>query len=138
ALTADAAQYGQDASVQLRACRNYPNAGTICQSTWSAAFPLGTPVDPQINGLAFRLTGDGVIDRSGTFTWVNWPIGASYEGIEYRCGDTPGGPFSPATTSDAGSCQADGLVGAPTLTIRVVANGGQLYDITYDTSGNVQ
>jgi hypothetical protein len=43
-----------------------------------------------------------------------------------------------ADLSEAGQCQADGSLGAPTLDIRVVANRGKSYDITYDTSGNAQ
>ncbi|WP_394770237.1 Ig-like domain-containing protein [Lacisediminihabitans sp.] len=132
--------YGKDVSVQLRACRSYGGTAAICQSQWSASFHLGTPVDPRVSSLAFALTGDGVIDQSGTFTWANWPVG-DYEAIQYRCGDTPGGTWQTATAADlseAGQCQADGTLGAPTLDIRVVANGNKTYDITYDTSGKAQ
>jgi hypothetical protein len=138
ALTADAAQYGQDASVQVRACRNYPNAGVICQTTWSASFPLGTPVDPRIGGISFAYDGDPLVDQSGTFTWTAWPAG-SYQNIQFECGDGSTGTFADADTTKPGTCHATvGLVGAPRLTIRVVANGGLDYDITYDTNGAVQ
>jgi hypothetical protein len=107
----------------------------VCQSGWSASFPLGVPVDPRVGSLTFvhdEVDGNPDIRPSGTFGWLSWPAGA-YEGIEFACGDAPGGTFLAADTTQPGSCHVDiALMGTPYLTIRVIANGGQAYDITYD------
>ncbi|MEH6780403.1 MAG: Ig-like domain-containing protein [Rhodoglobus sp.] len=130
-LTADGnQQYGQDISVEVRACRSY-GSGPICQPEWSAAFSLGVPVNPAVSGLAFTSDND-VLNASGTFSWLNWPSG-DYESVQYRCGGATLGPWQTADTSVPGaSCHADvGLLETPTLVIRVIANSGQSYERTY-------
>ena len=130
-LTADGnQQYGQDISVEVRACRSY-GSGPICQPEWSAAFSLGVPVNPAVSGLAFTSDND-VLNASGTFSWLNWPSG-DYESVQYRCGGATLGPWQTADTSVPGaSCHADvGLLATPTLVIRVIANSGQSYERTY-------
>jgi hypothetical protein len=125
---ADGQQYGNDISVQARACRSYDSV-PVCQTEWSAPQPLGVPVNPEIRDLVFVRDGD-LLTGSGTFTWVGWPTGA-YAGVEYACGPDAGGTFFPADTSQSGSCHAEvGLLQTAHLTIRVIANG-TTYDFTY-------
>jgi large repetitive protein len=130
-LMADGQQYGSDVSVQARACRSYDSV-PVCQTEWSAPQHLGVPVNPSISGFAFEPTGfPEPVNGSGTFSWLGWPSGA-YEGVEYACGAQPGGTFVPADTSQSGSCHAEvGLLQTAYLTIRVIANSGNTYDITY-------
>jgi len=131
-LTADGGQqYGQSVSVQVRACRSY-GSEAICQPEWSAAFPLGVPVNPSVGDLTFTSDGD-VLNDSGTFEWLDWPSG-EYTSVYYRCGGITLGAWLLADTSTpGGSCHADvALAAAPTLVVRVVANGGQTYDRTYN------
>ena len=131
ALTAGGSQYGQDVSVQLRACRSYGGAAPICQANWSNSFHLGVPVNANVGGVSF-VSDDNGIDASGTFSWLQQPAG--YENVQYSCG-------TDTSYHDMGSdltCHADvAPLGSPQLRIRVIANGGQNYDITYDQSGNV-
>ena len=132
-LTADGAQYGQPLSVTARACLAH-ESGLACQAQWSAPFGFGTPVDPRIGQLTFTPDG-GLLDSSGTFSWLVWPAGA-YEDVQFACGTSPGaGSFTSADTSAPGSCHATaGLLQQAWLTIRVIANGGQSYDISYNGS----
>ncbi|MEP6477745.1 MAG: Ig-like domain-containing protein [Rhodoglobus sp.] len=131
-LTGSGQQYGHDVGVQVRACRTY-DTGPVCQSTYSAAFPLGTAIDPQISSLTATFSVS--VSGTATFNWLGWPSG-SYEGIQYACGNSPGGgSFAAADTSQPGTCQVDtGLLGLQPayLTIRVIANGGLTYDISYN------
>jgi hypothetical protein len=139
-LTAEGQQYGRNISVQLRACRTFPDAVSACQSSWSAAFPLGMPVDPRIHGFAFTPVNNPLdpTDPSGTFTWTGWPVGA-YEGIQYSCGNGTNDQLFPANTAQGGQCVAIvGVNQSPVLTIIVIANGGNTYTIRYDNAGNVQ
>ncbi|MBH0131474.1 tandem-95 repeat protein [Salinibacterium sp. NK8237] len=132
-LTADGGQqYGQDISVEVRACRSY-GSGPICQPQWSAPFELGTPVNPSVGGLTFTSDND-LLNDSGTFEWLDWPTG-NYEAVRYRCGGVTLGPWQTADVTTPGdSCHADValLLGTPTLLVRVIANGGQVYDRTYN------
>ncbi|MBH0117826.1 tandem-95 repeat protein [Salinibacterium sp. NG253] len=132
-LTADGGQqYGQDISVEVRACRSY-GSGPICQPEWSAPFALGVPVNPSVAGLTFTSDND-VLNDSGTFAWLDWPSG-TYESVRYRCGGLTLGSWQTAdTTVPGGSCHADVvlLLANPTLVVRVVANGGQIYERTYN------
>jgi hypothetical protein len=134
-LTAEGQQYGQDVSVQVRACRTVGNGGPVCQSQWSASFEVGTPVDPRVGSVSYSPTTDGLVS-AGTFTWPTWPSG-TYQEIEYDCA-APNQVFLKADTTQGGSCQVPVGTASPTLTIRVFANGGHSYDIRYDAAGNVQ
>lgn len=130
-LTADGTQYGQPISVQVRACRTW-NSVAVCQPNLSGAFDTGfVPVDPSITSLTFTpaSTVPGVGD--GAFDWLGWPSGVGYQRIRYTCDGQRG--FVTADTSQPGHCDATGP--APvTLTIRVIANGGRAYDITYPSN----
>ncbi|MHC5796826.1 Ig-like domain-containing protein [Lacisediminihabitans sp. FW035] len=139
-LTANGTQYGRDVSVQLRACRSYDGAAPICQSNWSAAFALGTPVDPQIGPVTFTPVTNPANpnDPSGTFTWPSW-TSASYPSIQYSCGNGSGDPLFPADTSQGGQCVALVPPGQdPVLTIVVSTADGSSYTIQYDRNGNVR
>ncbi|MGV8851008.1 MAG: Ig-like domain-containing protein [Rhodoglobus sp.] len=131
-LTADGGQqYGKYISVEVLACRSY-GSGPICQTNWSAPFPLGVPVNPSVGNLTFTSDGDP-LTQSGTFAWLDWPAG-TYEAVRYRCGGATLEPWQTADTSTpGGSCHADvALLATPTLVVRVVANGGQTYDRIYN------
>ncbi len=136
-LAAEAAQFGTSPTVQLRACRSYDGAAPICQTQFSASFPVAMPVDPQVSGVTFTPSSDGVLDHNGTFSWLSWPTGA-YQGVQFACGSGNGDPFVDADLSVAGgSCSATvNVISNPTLTIRVIANNDQTYDISYDRNGN--
>ena len=136
--TVDNRQYGQPLSVQVRACRTFPGPAPLCQANWSASFVVGTAVDPRVNPVSF-VSDNNPSDQSGTFSWSRWPVGG-YEGILYACGNgSPQDIFVDAVTSQGGTCHAAlGVLEAPVLTIRVIANGGNSYDISYDTAGNVR
>jgi hypothetical protein len=138
-LTADGQQYGHTLSVQLRACRDFADGATVCQTAWSAAFPLGVPVNPQVSGLAFVPLVNPLdpTDQSGTFTWTGSPAG-DYESVQYSCGNGTNDPLFPAP-AQGGQCVATVAPGEPPiLTIIVTANGGRTYTIRYDKAGNVQ
>jgi hypothetical protein len=124
------ATYGASGqTVQLRACHN-----GVCQTTYSAAIALGlTPVNPQVNGVSFAASTDPLSLSSGTFSWLSWPAGA-YSNVQYNCGN---GFTSTGASAAGGSCDAPAL-GTPMLTIRVTANGGQVYDVKYDQNGSIQ
>ena len=139
-LTAQGQQYGHAISVELRACRNLPGAGAICQQNWSASFAVGTPVDPRIGPVTFTPINNPLdpTDPSGTFTWPSW-TSASYERIEYSCGKGTADTLQVGITSQGGQCDAVVAPGQdPVLTIVVTANGGSTYTIQYDRSGNVR
>jgi hypothetical protein len=135
-LTAEGQQYGQDISVQVRACRAVGNGGPVCQSQWSASFEVGTPVDPSVGPVSYAPATPG-LTSPGTFTWPSWPSG-TYEKIEYDCAGASNQAFLNADTTQGGSCQVPLGTVSPTLTIRVFANGGHSYDIRYDDAGDVQ
>lgn len=129
-LTASGTQYGQTVSVEARACRTWDST-PVCQSTWSAPFPLGVPVDPRLlTDPTFTQLDPDDPRNDGTFGWLGLPTG-DYEAISVGCATAPGGPFVPAT--DPGTCAVTANPAeTPFLTIRVTANGGQSYDITYN------
>jgi hypothetical protein len=130
-LMADGTQYGQPISVQARACRTWGSVA-VCQPDLSGAFDTGlVPVDPSVSSLTFTpaSTVPGVGD--GAFDWLGWPSGVGYQSIRYTCDGQPG--FVNADTTQPGHCDATGA-SPVTLTIRVIANGGQTYDITYPSN----
>ena len=136
---ANGTQYGHDVSVELRACRSYPGTGAICQSSWSAAFPLGTPVDPQIGPVTFTPLNDPAnpTNPSGTFTWPRW-TSATYPSVQYSCGNGVGETPLPADTSQGGTCIAVVTLGQEPLLTIIVSAGGSAYTIRYDINGNVR
>jgi hypothetical protein len=121
-LTAGGTQYGNPVSVQVRACKAYPEA-TLCSPEWSAPFSLGVPVaNTQPGGLVFEAE-----LFSGTWRWTSAPSGA-YTAVEFRC--TGGGPDAGwQPMPQVGEC-ATGLA-AHDLEVRVTANGTS-YVRSYD------
>ncbi len=136
-LTAEETQYGQLISVEVRACRSYPDGTAICQPEWSKPFVLGVPVDPRVDPVSFTVT--DAERQVGTFNWSRWPTApdGNYSAIQYAC-ESPA-VFVVADTTRGGSCTTAAAAGGkPTLTIRVTANQGKTYDISYDQAGNVR
>jgi large repetitive protein len=115
-LTAGGTQYGNPVSVQIKACRVYPEA-TLCSADWSPAFALGVPVrNSEPAGLVY----DADI-LSGVWQWLTPPDPASYTAVEYRC--SPGNSaddWAPMTAN--GSCDGGFGLGS-TLRVRISANG---------------
>jgi hypothetical protein len=131
-LTADGTHYGQELTVEARACRSHDSV-PVCQEQWSAPIALGAmAVDPRIGQLTFTPDG-GLLDSSGAFDWLVWPSG-SYESVQFACGTAPGaGSFTAYDPAAPGTCYATaGILQQPWLTIRVIANAGQAYDISYN------
>ncbi|HEX4442169.1 MAG TPA: tandem-95 repeat protein [Galbitalea sp.] len=123
--TTNNSEYGNDISVQVKACEKYGDA-TECSDNWSGPFHLGVPVENNdLPGLSFshdpfNLIGPAV---DGTWTWSSGlPMGA-YSSITYNCGNG-------AQTLDpdsAGSCATTETNAIsenfPPLTITITANG---------------
>ena len=131
--TSNDSQYGQDISVQVKACRQYPEI-TLCSADWSPSFHLGVPVkNSALGGLAFTHTAfGGMLDpnSTGSYSWTSSPQGA-YTSISFDCSDNSG-TINPG---DGGSCAVNEL-GAhthdfPNLKITINANGSH-YVRTYD------
>ena len=122
-LTADRQQYGNEVSVQVRACRSY-DAAPLCQSNWSDSFFVGTAVNANVTGLTFTPTGE-LLNHNGRFSWLGWP---PHSQVEYACGPNPGtfAPAGPDLFCDATAS----LFERASLTIRVTV-GGTPYEFTY-------
>ena len=133
-LTADGTQYGNVVSVQVKACKQYPEV-RLCSPDWSAAFTLGRPVSIQLAGLQAIETQPpltGLSPGEGYWSWTDAPHTSSggapgYDGVTIACGadDDPSTP----------QCEVvgGGLLGAdyPDLAVTVTANG-QSYTRTYN------
>jgi len=122
-LTAGGTQYGNPVTVQVKACRAYPEA-TLCSSAWSPDFALGVPVDNSTPG---GLDYDAAV-FSGSWTWTSAPGPGSYDAVSYRCdlGDDDAGWLTPMPAT--GMCET-GAVGRD-LRVRITANGAD-YVRTY-------
>jgi hypothetical protein len=120
--TGNGSHYGNDLSVQVKACKAYPEA-TLCSPSWSPTFALG--------GVAVNNSTPGglqsvVIDdengpqlTSGYWSWGSLPTGAGYASVDVSCGPDD----DPATPNQ---CEAQGgLLGKnfPDLTVTITANG---------------
>jgi hypothetical protein len=127
-LTAGTSHYGNDISVQFKACVTYPE-GTICSATWSAPFPLGVPV---WNSEPGELTGTPD-DEDGIWNWLSAPASPTPGAwaVEYSCDDGDTWTAMP----QVGSCLAeDGIFGLGTprdLVVRISAEGAR-YERSYD------
>jgi hypothetical protein len=75
-LTAGATHYGNEISVQVKACREYPP--TLCSAEWSDPILLGTPVQIAVGGLDAVETVEpaGPDPGQGYWTWTSLPAGA--------------------------------------------------------------
>jgi large repetitive protein len=98
-LTAGTSQYGNATTVQVKACRAYPEA-TLCSTDWSADFPTGVPVRNSTPGNlehVSELLGDN------QWRWTSIPSGPAYTAVEYRC-DNGNGPDGWAPMPATGTC----------------------------------
>ncbi|MEO5535164.1 MAG: Ig-like domain-containing protein [Pseudolysinimonas sp.] len=124
-LTAGTSQYGHPVTVEVKACRAYPE-GTLCSADWSADFALGVPVrNSTPGGLQFD---GGILGSGDGWSWTSIP-GPGYDAVAYRCdfgNDAAGWMPMP----DVGSC--DPGVVPLTLRVRISANE-QTYQRSYDT-----
>lgn len=133
-LTADGTQYGNVVTVQVKACKQYPEV-RLCSPDWSTPFALGRPVSIQMAGLQAVETSPPQpvppVPGNGYWSWTGAPGLASpgapgYDAVTIGCGtaDDPGTP----------QCEVvgQGLLGDQyaDLTVVVTANG-ESYARTY-------
>jgi hypothetical protein len=123
-LTAEGTQYGNPVTVQVKACRAYPEA-TVCSESWSAEFGLGVPVHNSTPG---DLVHDADL-LDGTWSWTSIP-GPGYDAVEFRCdnSDDAAGwtPMPEVGTCETGPSHRD-------LRVRITANGGETYVRSYSS-----
>ncbi|WP_246139963.1 Ig-like domain-containing protein [Protaetiibacter larvae] len=125
-LTAGATHYGNVVSVEVKACRQYPEV-LLCSPDWSAPVELGRPVHIALAGLQKVITQDPVpllSPGTGYYSWTGAPAVAApgvagYDSVSISCGadDDPATPQCEVVGS--------GLLGAdyPDLVVTVTANG---------------
>ncbi|MGB3910090.1 MAG: Ig-like domain-containing protein [Pseudolysinimonas sp.] len=123
-LTAGGTQYGNSVTVQVKACRAYPEA-TLCSTAWSPDFALGMPVHNATPGdLEFDADLFG-----GAWTWTSIP-GPGYEAVAYRCDNTDDAagwlPMPEVGTCETGMPKRD-------LRVQITANGGATYVRNYSS-----
>ena len=123
-LTAGATQYGNAGTVQVKACRAYPEA-TLCSADWSTDFGIGVPVRNTTPGNLEHVT---ELLGDNQWRWTSIPAGAGYTAVDYRCtnGNNDGG-WSPMP--ETGTC--DTIFGE--LRVRITANDGTFYERLYST-----
>ncbi|MEO8528427.1 MAG: Ig-like domain-containing protein [Pseudolysinimonas sp.] len=115
-LTAGTSQYGHPVTVEVKACRAYPE-GTLCSAEWSSDFALGVPVwNATPGGLQFD---GGLLGGGDGWSWTSIP-GSGYDAIAYRC-DSGDNPRRWTAMPDVGSCDT-GLLPRD-LRVRISANG---------------
>lgn len=119
--TGNGSHYGNVLSVQVKACKAYPEA-TLCSPNWSASFPLGgVAVENSVpGGLQSVVTEDGgLLDARGYWSWGSLPSGPGYTSVSVTCGPDD----DPATPNQ---CEVSGgLLGLnwPDLRVSIAANG---------------
>ncbi|MEO8262756.1 MAG: Ig-like domain-containing protein [Pseudolysinimonas sp.] len=118
--TGNGSQYGNTLSVQVKACKTYPE-GTLCSADWSPVFALGgVAVDNSVpGGLQAVLVSQDLLDSTGYWSWGSLPSGPGYGGVSATCGpdDDPGTPAQ---------CEVHGgllSVNFPNLVVTIAANG---------------
>jgi hypothetical protein len=118
-LTAGTTHYGNEISVQVKACRNYPPL--LCSAEWSDPFLLGTPVAIELAGLDFveTLEPHGNDAGAGYWAWTLAPSAPPYAAVTIDCGlsDDPGTPQCEVVSSGGGNPEY------PDLVVTVTANG---------------
>jgi hypothetical protein len=119
-LTAGATHYGNDISVQVKACREYPP--TLCSADWSDPFSLGTPVQIALGGLDAVETVAPVDPDPGQgyWTWTSAPSGASIDCSPHGESDVDD-PGTPAVCEVVSGGAPD--FPYPNLLVTVSANG---------------
>lgn len=129
--TGNGSHYGNVLSVQVKACKGYPEA-TLCSQSWSAPFALGgVAVQSSVPGglQAVVTSQDGLLDATGYWSWVSLPSGPGYAGVSATCGPDD----DPATPTQ---CEVrGGILGLsfPDLVVTIIANGTS-YTRSYDWS----
>ncbi|HWH97349.1 MAG TPA: fibronectin type III domain-containing protein, partial [Pseudolysinimonas sp.] len=114
-LTAGGTQYGNSVTVQVKACRAYPEA-TLCSADWSADFSPGIPVHNSTPG---GLDWEGVLIGTSGWSWTSIP-GPGYVAVDYRC--TSGNNVDGWSPMDAvGTCETSAF--GSDLRVRITANG---------------
>jgi hypothetical protein len=119
--TGNGSHYGNQLSVQVKACKKYPE-GTLCSPSWSPVFPLGGVAvnNSTPGGLQAVVTDDDqVLTTSGYWSWGSLPSGDGYTSVTVSCGpdDDPSTP---------NQCEVHGgLLGLnfPNLSVTISANG---------------
>jgi hypothetical protein len=134
-LTSGATHYGNDVSVEVKACRQYPEL-LLCSASWSAPIHLGRPVSVGMSGLQAVETvppATGLAPGEGYWTWTGAPAVAAsgspgYDAVTITCGPADD-PATPTQCEVVGG----GLLGDeyPALTVSVTANG-VVYTRTYN------
>src|SRR5690606_15574409 len=93
-LTADGTQYGNLLTVQVKACKQYPEV-RLCSPDWSSPFPLGRAVSIQLAGLqAIEVTPPQVLPPAGGTGYWGWtgppPLASGgtpgYDSVTIACG----------------------------------------------------
>jgi hypothetical protein len=139
--TSNNSQYGQNISVQVKACKQYPEV-LLCSANWSNSFALGVPVENGDAGVTFSHDPyTGAIGTPGAWSWSSWPASApgSYTSVQYDCGH---GVQTITTPDGHGECDVndtgDGIVIGHTfhdLTITINTTTGS-YARTYVWPGD--
>ncbi len=131
--TSNNSQYGENVSVAVKACRQYPEI-TLCSADWSEAFPLGVPVrNSELGGLVFTHEPFGTpVDplAKGLYSWSSSPTG-NYESVTFSCAAIS----EPLMDGGEGSCEVTengppNRRSFPPLIVTITANGVQ-YSRTY-------
>ncbi len=123
-LTAGTSHYGNAVSVEVKACRQYPEV-RLCSPEWSPAFALGKPVSIQVTGLVAIETKaplTALDPGQGYWAWTGGPTTGApgYDSVSFTCGAADD-PATPQVCEVVGG----GLLGAdyPDLVVTVGANG---------------
>jgi hypothetical protein len=118
--TGNGSHYGNALSVQVRACKQYPEA-LLCSPDWSPVFDLGGVAvnNSTPGGLQAVLVSQDLLGSTGYWSWGSLPSGSGYSSVTATCGpdDDPGTPTQ---------CEVQGgLLGLsfPNLVITIAANG---------------
>jgi hypothetical protein len=132
--TSNGSHYGRSASVEVKACRVYPE-GTLCSSNWSPAFgmPMAVSNSPLVDLFFTRvIVGDDTEPDTGSFSWSSTPIG-DYPSLTFSCDD--GVTVTPVSSGTPGACDVTEIIGSrevfPVLTFTITVNGTD-YARTYN------
>ena len=95
-LTAGASHYGNDISVEVKACRQYTEV-RLCSPEWSPAYALGKPVSIQLSGLVAIETKPPLTaldPGQGYWAWTGGPAAGApgYDSVSYTCGPADTSP----------------------------------------------
>ncbi|MDQ1556160.1 MAG: large repetitive protein, partial [Actinomycetota bacterium] len=130
-VASNGSQYGEDISVQVKACKTYPE-GTVCSQDWSNTKHLGVPVNNSVpRGLSFTHDPYGGIGDPPTPGAWSWDASPDYPNVTYSCGDGE----NQLDNGAGGSCEVTETRlfshDFPNLNITITANG-TTYVRTYD------